>query len=153
MRTNQKGWFGAEMRLISVILFIVEFVRGAVLVSLLPIYGAKTLGLAPDVIGAAISAHYITDTLLKMAIGYLLDRFSTRIVVQAGLDDIPDRRLFAAIRRAAMDVYRRSGVIRHRHVTDLDRLPDEGNRTAARYPNGSALHDLDGRTRKRSDRM
>lgn len=73
------------MRLISVILFVVEFVRGAVLVSLLPIYGAKTLGLAPDVIGAAISAHYITDTLLKMAIGYLLDRFSTRIVVQAGL--------------------------------------------------------------------
>ncbi|OMF32674.1 MFS transporter [Paenibacillus sp. FSL H8-0548] len=73
------------MRLISVILFVVEFVRGAVLVSLLPIYGAKSLGLAPDVIGAAISAHYITDTLLKMAIGYLLDRFSIRIVVQAGL--------------------------------------------------------------------
>ena len=85
MRTNQNGWFGAEMRLISVILFVVEFVRGAVLVSLLPIYGAKTLGLAPDVIGAAISAHYITDTLLKIAIGYLLDRFSIRIVVQAGL--------------------------------------------------------------------
>lgn len=85
MRTNKNGWFGAEMRLISVILFVVEFVRGAVLVSLLPIYGAKTLGLAPDVIGAAISAHYITDTLLKIAIGYLLDRFSIRIVVQAGL--------------------------------------------------------------------
>jgi MFS family permease len=73
------------MRLISVILFIVEFVRGAVLVSLLPIYGSKTLGLAPDVIGAAISAHYITDTILKMAIGYLLDRFSIRLVVQVGL--------------------------------------------------------------------
>ncbi|MBD2872893.1 MFS transporter [Paenibacillus sp. IB182493] len=73
------------MRLISVILFIVEFVRGAVLVSLLPIYGAKSLGLAPDVIGVAISAHYITDTLLKMAIGYLLDRFSVRLVVQTGL--------------------------------------------------------------------
>nr|WP_051251429.1 MFS transporter [Paenibacillus harenae] len=73
------------MRLISVILFIVEFVRGAVLVSLLPIYGAKTLGLAPDVIGIAISAHYITDTLLKMVIGYLLDRFSIRLVVLTGL--------------------------------------------------------------------
>lgn len=85
MRTDQNAWFGAEMRLISVILFIVEFVRGAVLVSLLPIYGSKTLGLAPDVIGAAISAHYITDTILKMAIGYLLDRFSIRIVVQVGL--------------------------------------------------------------------
>lgn len=85
MRTHTSNWFGAEMRLISVILFIVEFVRGAVLVSLLPIYGAKTLGLAPDVIGIAISAHYITDTVLKMAIGYLLDRFSSRLIVQAGL--------------------------------------------------------------------
>lgn len=83
MRINHA--FGAEMRLISVILFVVEFVRGAVLVSLLPIYGAKTLGLAPDVIGAAISAHYLVDTMLKIAIGYLLDRFSIRIVVQAGL--------------------------------------------------------------------
>ncbi|CAM4511808.1 MFS family permease [Paenibacillus endophyticus] len=83
MRNNHA--FGAEMRLISAILFVVEFVRGAVLVSLLPIYGAKTLGLAPDVIGAAISAHYLVDTMLKMAIGYLLDRFSIRIVVQVGL--------------------------------------------------------------------
>lgn len=85
MHTDQKSWFSGEMRLISVILFIVEFVRGAVLISLLPIYGAKTLGLPPDVIGTAISAHYITDTLLKMAIGYLLDRFSVRLVVQTGL--------------------------------------------------------------------
>jgi len=73
------------MRLLSVILFIVEFVRGAVLVSLLPIYGARTLGLSPDVIGLAISAHYITDTLLKIAIGYLLDRFSPRLIVQISL--------------------------------------------------------------------
>ncbi|MUT65989.1 MFS transporter [Paenibacillus sp. NEAU-GSW1] len=73
------------MRLISVILFIVEFVRGAVLISLLPIYGQKNLGLSLDIIGVAITAHYLTDTLLKMAIGYLLDRFSIRFVVQIGL--------------------------------------------------------------------
>ncbi|WP_175532952.1 MFS transporter [Paenibacillus catalpae] len=77
--------FGAEMRLISVILFLVEFVRGAVLISLLPIYGAKVLGLSLDVIGIAITAHYLTDTLLKMLIGYLLDRFSIRFVVRTGL--------------------------------------------------------------------
>ncbi|MGO4537320.1 MFS transporter [Paenibacillus sp. 2TAB19] len=85
MPTKQTRWFGAEMTLISIIMFFVEFVRGAVLVSLLPIYGAKTLGLSPDVIGVAISAHYITDTLLKIAIGYLLDRFSMRLIVQVGL--------------------------------------------------------------------
>ncbi len=85
MEMASTKWFGAEMRLIAIILFLVEFVRGAVLVSLLPIYGAKTLGLASDAIGAAISVHYLTDTLLKMAIGYLLDRFSYRIVVLTGL--------------------------------------------------------------------
>ncbi|MHA6482320.1 MFS transporter [Paenibacillus sp. strain BS8-2] len=85
MSIQSKHWFGAEMRLISVVMFIVEFVRGAVLVSLLPIYGANSLGLSPDVIGAAISAHYITDTILKIAIGYLLDRFSARLVVQVSL--------------------------------------------------------------------
>ncbi|WP_284238166.1 MFS transporter [Paenibacillus glycanilyticus] len=77
--------FGSGLKLISVILFLVEFVRGAVLISLLPIYGAKVLGLSLDVIGIAITAHYLTDTLLKMVIGYLLDRFSMRFVVQTGL--------------------------------------------------------------------
>ncbi|MGO4108919.1 MFS transporter [Paenibacillus sp. YAF4_2] len=78
-------WLGAEMRLISVILFIVEFVRGAVLISLLPIYGAKVLHLSLDIIGLAITAHYLTDTLLKLIFGYLLDRFSIRFVVRTGL--------------------------------------------------------------------
>jgi MFS family permease len=77
--------FRSDIGLISVILFLENFVRGAVLVSLLPIYGEKTLGLTLDVIGVAITAHYLTDTALKIAIGYLLDRFSIRVVVQSGL--------------------------------------------------------------------
>ncbi|MFD2114732.1 MFS transporter [Paenibacillus yanchengensis] len=79
------GWFNKQMQLMSVILFIVEFVRGAVLVSMLPIYGTKVLGLSSDVIGLAISAHYIVDTLFKLVIGYLLDRFSGRLIVFIGL--------------------------------------------------------------------
>lgn len=75
----------ADIKLLAIVLFIVEFVRGAVLVSLLPIYGAKTLGLTPDVIGVAISAHYVTDTALKIVIGYLLDRFSQKLVVLISL--------------------------------------------------------------------
>ncbi|WP_168118693.1 MFS transporter [Paenibacillus sp. HB172176] len=77
--------FQGDMRLISVIMFLVVFVRGAILVSLLPIYGAHTLGLTPDIIGIAISAHYITDTALKVMIGYLLDRFSARVIVQVSI--------------------------------------------------------------------
>ncbi|MBW7476005.1 MFS transporter [Paenibacillus oenotherae] len=85
MNILRKRWFGPEILLFSVILFIVEFVRGAALISFLPIFGEKTLGLTLDIIGIAITAHYVTDTALKMAIGYLLDRFSIRFVVHAGL--------------------------------------------------------------------
>jgi MFS family permease len=66
------------------ILFLIEFVRGAALISFLPIYGDKKLGLNLDVIGAAITAHYATDTALKLGIGYLLDRLSVRTVVSVG---------------------------------------------------------------------
>ncbi|MWC27784.1 MFS transporter [Paenibacillus sp. MMS18-CY102] len=78
-------WFGAEMILFSAILFLVEFIRGAGVISFLPVYGEKTLGLSLDIIGVAVTAHYITDTALKLVIGYLLDRMSARFVVQGGL--------------------------------------------------------------------
>ncbi|ANE48893.1 MFS transporter [Paenibacillus swuensis] len=73
------------MALFSIILFLVEFVRGAALISFIPIYGEKALGLSLGIIGIAITAHYVTDTALKMFIGYLLDRFSVRFVVHTGL--------------------------------------------------------------------
>ncbi|XEC97533.1 MFS transporter [Paenibacillus tarimensis] len=73
------------MLLLSAVLLLVEFVRGAVLISFLPIFGEKELRLSLDVIGIAITAHYLTDTMLKLGIGYLLDRFSVRFIVHTGL--------------------------------------------------------------------
>jgi MFS family permease len=84
-RAFMKSFFQSDMLLYLSILFLVEFVRGAALISFLPIYGDKALGLDLDVIGAAITAHYLTDTALKLAIGYLLDRLSIRTVVSIGL--------------------------------------------------------------------
>lgn len=84
-KSSAKSFFQSDMLLYLAILFLVEFVRGAALISVLPIYGDKALGLNLDVIGAAITAHYITDTGLKLAIGYLLDRLSVRFVVSIGL--------------------------------------------------------------------
>jgi MFS family permease len=84
-RVSMKSFFQSDMLLLLAILFLVEFVRGAALISFLPIYGDKALGLDLDVIGAAITAHYLTDTGLKLAIGYLLDRLSIRMVVTLGL--------------------------------------------------------------------
>lgn len=85
MKWSMLRTFGPEIILFSVILFIVEFIRGAMLVSFLPIYGEKQLGLSLDIIGIAITAHYLTDTALKLGIGYLLDRFSIRFIIHVGL--------------------------------------------------------------------
>jgi MFS family permease len=66
-------------------LFLVEFVRGALLISFIPKFAVSELHLSIGIVGAAISAHYVADTLAKTATGYLLDRFSIRLVVPAGL--------------------------------------------------------------------
>ncbi|WP_342780034.1 MFS transporter [Cohnella terricola] len=83
-KASIKSMLQSDMLLYLTILYLIEFVRGAALISFLPIYGNKALGLDLDVIGAAITAHYVTDTGLKLAIGYLLDRFSIRTIVAVG---------------------------------------------------------------------
>ncbi|WP_276356281.1 MFS transporter [Cohnella caldifontis] len=80
-----KGLLHADMLLHTVILFLVEFVRGAVQISFLSLYGTRHLGLDLDVIGAAITASFLTDAIVKLAIGYLLDRFAVRTVVSASI--------------------------------------------------------------------
>jgi len=77
--------FTKEISLLAIILYLVEFVRGAALISFLPIYGKETLGLDLDVIGAAITAHYLIDTALKLGMGYLVHRFPVRRIIHLGL--------------------------------------------------------------------
>jgi len=64
----------------ALVLFIGEFVRGAIILSLLPLYGLEYW-----VVGVAVTAHYATDTISKIAVGYLVDRFSARLMVISGL--------------------------------------------------------------------
>ncbi|UHA75946.1 MFS transporter [Paenibacillus sp. 481] len=64
---------------------MVEFVRGATIVSFIPIYGKDVLHISLAIIGTAITAHYLTDTILKIGIGYLLDRLSSRLIINIGL--------------------------------------------------------------------
>ncbi|MGN7456564.1 MFS transporter [Paenibacillus pasadenensis] len=75
----------SQLPLLAAVLLLVEFARGAALVSFLPLYGTDTLGLTLGTVGAAIAAHYLTDTALKLGIGYWLDRHSIRAVVFAGM--------------------------------------------------------------------
>ncbi|UQZ84738.1 putative glycolipid permease LtaA [Paenibacillus konkukensis] len=82
---SHKQAFAAHMMLYGIILFLVEFVRGAFLVSFLPTYAVKALGFSVTAVGWAVSIHYITDTLIKCFAGYLLDRFPLRFIVPLGL--------------------------------------------------------------------
>lgn len=64
----------------AIILFVGEFVRGAIILSLLPLYGLDYW-----VIGVAVTAHYATDTVSKIGVGFLVDRYSSRLIVSSGL--------------------------------------------------------------------
>ncbi|WP_248926160.1 MFS transporter [Paenibacillus hamazuiensis] len=85
MEAVSKTLVRGNMLMFGIVLFIVEFVRGAYLVSFLPTYGEKALGFSAAAVGTAVSVHYVTDTLIKCYAGYLLDRFSLRLIVQSGL--------------------------------------------------------------------
>jgi MFS family permease len=62
------------------ILFLMEFTRGAFYLTFLPLYAVKYLGLSVAVSGLAISAHYFVETLFKGAAGWQLDRRGHRIL-------------------------------------------------------------------------
>lgn len=85
MTTSSKSSFAVHMLLYGIILFLVEFVRGAFLVSFLPTYAVDALGFTVTTVGWAVSVHYVTDTFIKCYAGYLLDRFPLRLIVPAGL--------------------------------------------------------------------
>jgi DHA1 family multidrug resistance protein-like MFS transporter len=69
-------------RLLSLsILGLAEFVRGALLFFILPIYIHGDLGFSAAVVGYALGAHYTADTVLRSPSGWLTDRFGQRRVI------------------------------------------------------------------------
>lgn len=71
-------------------LMLVEFVRNALIISLLPNLGVDVPGLTPAVVGLAISVHYFFDNILRTPMGMLVDRYGHRLALSIGL-------VFAAI--------------------------------------------------------
>jgi MFS family permease len=69
---------------LAVLLFLMEWVRGAFLIAFLPSYAVTRLGFDISLIGLAVSVHYLTDTAIKGFVGYLLDRYSSRLILHAG---------------------------------------------------------------------
>ncbi|HZG56669.1 MFS transporter [Paenibacillus sp.] len=67
------------------LMFSVEFVKGALLVSLLPIYANRTLGLSAYVLGWAFALQYVGDNVFRIPVGRAIDRFGYRLPMTVGL--------------------------------------------------------------------
>ncbi|MDD3653344.1 MAG: MFS transporter [Desulfotomaculaceae bacterium] len=66
------------------LLFLIEFVRGAFFLTFLSLYAVNYLSISVAVAGFAVSAHYLTETLFKGAAGWQLDRREP-VILQGGL--------------------------------------------------------------------
>jgi len=66
------------------VLFLIEFVRGAFFLTFLPLYTVNYLSISVATASFAVSAHYLTETFCKGAAGWQLDRRGHSIV-PAGL--------------------------------------------------------------------
>ncbi|MCL6548928.1 MAG: MFS transporter [Alicyclobacillus sp.] len=89
IRTRLSRWVEPELFqpfVFGVLLSITcsEFVRGALIYSLLPTYGRTVLGFAVEWTGLAISLHYIVDNALRVPIGWLTDRLGQRKMLLTG---------------------------------------------------------------------
>lgn len=80
-----KAIFTASLIRLAAVLFCIEFVRSAFLISFLPAYAVNGLGISVAAVGLAVSIHYIADTAVKCVAGYMLDRFSPRLMIHAAL--------------------------------------------------------------------
>lgn len=67
------------------VLGIVEFVRGALMFSLLPLYGVLEAKYNLSIIGTAISLHYLLDNICRIPLGWLSDRIGGKKLVIGGI--------------------------------------------------------------------
>lgn len=70
---------------LGMVVFLGEFVRTGLLVSLLPALVTTRWNLGLDAAAVAISAHYLVDTLMRAPSGWLVDRLGTRRPLVVGL--------------------------------------------------------------------
>lgn len=68
---------------LSIIFFLIEFVRGAILISYVPKFAVDELYLTVTTVGLAVTVHYVADTVAKLFLGYLLDRFPIQWIIQS----------------------------------------------------------------------
>ena len=72
-------------KIMWIILFFVEFVKGALLILLLPVYMATTVGLSAQIIGVSFAVQYLGDNLFRGPAGWIGQRIGVRITIMSTL--------------------------------------------------------------------
>ncbi|MHB8125521.1 MAG: MFS transporter [Desulfitobacteriaceae bacterium] len=67
------------------VLGLIEFVRGALVFSLIPLFGQSVAGFSLGVIGTAISLHYLLDNLIRLPAGWVVDRMGGKALLSGGI--------------------------------------------------------------------
>ncbi|WP_231571127.1 hypothetical protein [Gordoniibacillus kamchatkensis] len=67
------------------IMFVVEFVKGALLLTILPVYMAAVLGASAYVIGWTLAVQYIGDNALRTPVGWIIDKIGYRASMVSGV--------------------------------------------------------------------
>ncbi len=67
------------------IMFVVEFVKGALLLTILPVYMKTALGASAFVIGWTLAAQYIGDNVLRTPVGWIIDKVGYRACMLTGV--------------------------------------------------------------------
>ncbi|MCL6560097.1 MAG: MFS transporter, partial [Firmicutes bacterium] len=67
------------------VLFLMEFTRGAFFLTFLPLYAVNLMGISIAAAGLAVTAHYLVETVFKGAAGFQLDRRGSSILLSGML--------------------------------------------------------------------
>ncbi|GGI43155.1 MFS transporter [Paenibacillus marchantiophytorum] len=68
-----------------IIMFVVEFVKGALLLTILPVYMKTSLGASAFIIGWTLAAQYIGDNVLRTPVGWIIDKLGYRTTMLTGV--------------------------------------------------------------------
>ncbi|GIP39748.1 hypothetical protein J31TS4_30280 [Paenibacillus sp. J31TS4] len=81
-----RGVFASKFVIqLLVIMFSVQFVKGALIVTFLPLYLTNTLHASTLVVGWTLAVQYIGDNLLRTPIGWFIDRVGYRYSMLIGV--------------------------------------------------------------------
>jgi DHA1 family multidrug resistance protein-like MFS transporter len=82
VKSNLRSPFFVEL---MIIIFLVEFLKGSLLVTLLPIYMKNSLGLTAWSVGVAFSLQYVGDNLFRSPFGWIAERLGYRKTMSGAL--------------------------------------------------------------------